>query len=365
MEHSDIEEEKGALAPGRVVSGRYQIRKLLGAGQMGAVYLVHDRMLDHECAMKVLHAELGKRRDFRERFLREVKLMHKVNHVNVVRTFDIGQEGALTYFTMEYLQGKSLYDVLGETGILPLPRALKLMEQLCLGLQAIHEADIIHRDLKPANIIVVADDVIKISDFGVARPKDSHLTQHGKMFGTMSYMAPEGILGQPVTPAFDCYSLGIIFYEMLLGEPPFIADEQAGVMLMHVEKRPTAPREINPAIPPWLNQLVLRLLEKRPDRRLTPSLVAEIIAARRENPASLSGEQEAITPDPGFAHTKVRYTSKARRGANFKKKRKTRNAVVLGIILMWVLLGVIGAVLMGVGEFFSAFSTLWDAAISR
>jgi serine/threonine-protein kinase len=224
--------------------------------------------------------------------------MHQVNHVNVVRTFDVGQDGANTYFTMEYLQGRGLDVVLAKEAPLPIERVLKFAEQLALGLDAIHSCDIIHRDLKPANILVLDKDAVKITDFGVARPKSSHLTQHGGVFGTMLYMAPECVLGKKATAAVDAYSLGIIIFEMLTGRPPFTADEPTAIMMMHVEKRAPSPHDLRPDVPVWLNQLVMRLLEKRAERRISPKLLAECIAARRGDWRDAEEGAKEATPDP-------------------------------------------------------------------
>lgn len=347
------------LGPGTIVSGRYRIEKQLGAGQMGVVYLVHDAMLDQNCAMKVLHSALGKKQSFRERFLREVKLMHQVNHENVVRTFDVGQDVGHTYFTMEYLPGRGLDLVLAKEGPLPIPRVLKLAEQLALGLEAIHARDIIHRDLKPANILVLPEDIIKITDFGVARPKISALTQHGGVFGTMLYMAPEIVLGRPVTPAVDAYSLGIIIYEMLVGQPPFAAEESTAILRMQVEKRPVPPHDQRAEVPIWLNQLVLRLLEKRVDRRIRPKVLAECIAARRGEWRDAPKDIEPVPSDPVF-EVKGRYV-RTRKSAASRQRKQMRMAVVMSILLMWVMLGIFGAFTMGVTDFFAWLSRLLGA----
>src|SRR5262245_42206209 len=167
------------ISEGHVISGRYEVERLLGSGGMGAVYLANDRVLEgHKVALKILHDELTQDQELTKRFLREVQLMHQVNHPNVVRTYDVGMEEDCIYFTMEFVSGSPLVDILdgiATSGPVTIERITNLTVQICSGLDAIHRAEILHRDLKPQNIIVMSNDVVKITDFGVARPKNSNL----------------------------------------------------------------------------------------------------------------------------------------------------------------------------------------------
>lgn len=283
---------------GETISGRYVIEKCLGAGGMGAVYLAQDNVLEgNRVALKVLHSELTRDNDLAKRFLREVQLMHKVNHPNVVRTYDVGREEDLIYFTMEYLPGASLDRLINKDTTLPLETIVNVAEQVCLALQAIHSAEIIHRDLKPANILVLEGNIVKLTDFGVARPKGSNLTQHNEIIGSVEYMAPEVWLGKGMTPALDFYSLGIILYQLATGSVPFASEEPASLMWMHVKKPPTPPKELRSDIPNWLNNLILKLLAKAPTER--PQSGNEIITyfnnhARRPRPGD-SGTRMSAT----------------------------------------------------------------------
>ena len=259
------------LAPGSLVSGRYTIEKLLGSGGMGCVYVASDRVLGGQhLAVKVLHSDLVRDESLIKRFLREVELMHKVNHPNVVRTFDVGIDGSIVYFTMEFVTGTPLDAIVDDSvGREPLSirRIAHLSMQMADGLAAIHAADILHRDLKPQNILVLEDDTAKITDFGVARPTDSKLTQHSEILGSIHYMAPEVWLGQKLTPAVDLYALGVMMYEMTTGQLPFEGNEAARLMWLHTKQQPKPPRAHRNDTPNWLNQLIMGLLEKSPGQR--------------------------------------------------------------------------------------------------
>ncbi len=255
------------LGAGTIVAGRYSIVSPLGSGGMGAVYLAADKMLGGEkVAIKILHTNFVNDQTQLARFMREVQLMRKVNHKNVVRTYDVGSDGPFTYFTMEYVPGVQLEKfILNQS--LPLDHVVNYMMQICEALHAIHAAGIIHRDLKPANIIVLEDGTLRITDFGVARTEISNLTAHDEIVGSVCYIAPEIWLGKKITSSVDLYSLGVILYEMLTGDVPFDGETPAELMRAHLDRAPTPPKEIKRATPQWLNKLALRLLGKSPKDR--------------------------------------------------------------------------------------------------
>lgn len=299
LESQDSSSDK--LPEGFVISNRYEIANRLGAGGMGCVYLAKDKVLeDSQVAIKVLHRELCKDGDIAKRFLREVKLMHQVNHANVVRTFDVGRDKDIIYFTMEYLSGSSL-DRIVHRKQLDLPTIVQITTQVCSALQAIHSAEIVHRDLKPGNIIVLPDKTVKLTDFGVARPKGSNLTQHNEIIGSVEYMAPEVWLGKGMTPAIDFYSLGVILYQLVTGQVPFESDEPATLMWMHVKKPPAPPKSIREDIPAWLNNMILKLLAKTPTDR--PKTAAEILTyfERHASRGRGSGQHPTTASTGSFA----------------------------------------------------------------
>lgn len=288
------------LSDGTLISNRYTVKRLLGQGGMGSVYTVADRVLGGQSlALKVLHRDMCQDEGLIKRFLREVELMHKVNHPNVVRTFDVGIDGSLVYFTMELVTGKPLDHVLEHYAEieerLPPHTIAQIGEQIAAGLEAIHNADIVHRDLKPQNVLLIEDGTVKITDFGVARPADSKLTKHSEILGSIHYIAPEVWLGQRLTPSVDLYSLGIMLYELTTGQLPFPGEEPARLMWMHSKQQPKPPRSLRPDTPNWLNQIVLSLLQKQPGQRpKSAAAVKSFLAANRENNSQFIRAPEMI-----------------------------------------------------------------------
>lgn len=258
-------------------AGRYILKQLLGTGGMGSVYLASDSLLgDEPIAIKVLHVELCKNEKHTQRFLREVKLTRKVTHPNVVRTFDAGEENGRLFFTMEYARGVTLKERLQNQEPLEAYLTAVIIREVCKGLQAIHDAEIIHRDLKPGNIILTSDDSVKITDFGVAKPGVSDLTGHNEIIGSIPYMAPEVWVGKNVGPQADIYALGVVAYEMLTGVLPFDGDSPAELMCKHLDQKPVSPRDLNEQIPAWLDELVLRMLQK--EQTLRPDGASAIVS---------------------------------------------------------------------------------------
>jgi serine/threonine protein kinase len=293
-------DESNILALGTTVGGRYQIERCIGSGGMGAVYVAKDTVIKDEIvALKVLHAEHVADQKQSQRFLREVQLMRRVNHQNVVRTFDLGSDVGSVFFTMEYVSGKPLETYIVEENF-PTEHIPELIIQICEGLEAIHKAGIVHRDLKPANILLTEDFSVKITDFGVARTEHSELTAHNEIIGSALYIAPEVWIGSTITHAVDLYSLGVILYELTTGTLPFDGESPASLMKMHIEYQPHEPKELNEKISPWLNKLIMQLLEKTPAGR--PKDAREVIEYVKQNTArfdpkkslSIDGAEQAF-----------------------------------------------------------------------
>lgn len=286
-------DESTELPAGHIIAGRYEIEACLGSGGMGSVYSARDSVLNGEkVAIKVLHPDLIADQKQTQRFLREVQLMRRVSHKNVVRTFDVGSDiNDVVYFTMEFVPGRPLEDFIQEQNF-PRDSLAMLIIQVCEGLDAIHKAGIIHRDLKPANIMVLQDGSIKITDFGVARPEYSDLTAHNEIIGSALYIAPEIWLGTKLTGSVDLYSLGVLLYELTTGILPFDGDSPAALMRMHLEFEPPAPKDLNASLPPWLNKLILNLLRKSAAER--PRDAREVIEyVRMQIQAPEKGDAES------------------------------------------------------------------------
>ncbi|MBN8550191.1 MAG: serine/threonine protein kinase [Deltaproteobacteria bacterium] len=290
-----MESEELSLNSAIPFAGRYILKKLLGSGGMGAVYLATDSMLgDDEVALKILHSQLCQNEKHTKRFLREVQLTRKVTHPNVVRTFDAGRENGRLYFTMEYAQGVTLKEKLA-AGPMDLEQCASILREISKGLYAIHQADIIHRDLKPGNVLLTPEGFIKITDFGVAKPGVSDLTGHNEVIGSIPYMAPEVWVGRNVGPAADFYALGVVAYEMATGGLPFEAESPVEMMCKHLETVPVPPIELRPEMPMWLNDLILRMLQK--DQIDRPSGAEEIVKFLNEQGESGVPVASVVVPE--------------------------------------------------------------------
>lgn len=256
---------------GQLIAQRYKIERVLGQGGMGQVFLAQDTVLNQKVALKVLLPELAKNELNAKRFIREVQLTREINDPNVVRTFDVGRDKELLFLTMEYVEGQTLKDLIANKR-LSVSESIKILSEIAKGLTAVHKNSIVHRDLKPGNIILDSLGRAKISDFGVARPDNSDLTGHDEIIGCAPYIAPEIWTGDTITAQSDLYALGVMAYEILLGELPFDGNSPAEIMRKHLYAKAPAIKEIDSSIPKWLSNLVSALLEKNPKKRLPDAI---------------------------------------------------------------------------------------------
>jgi class 3 adenylate cyclase len=260
-----------APEPSELAGGRYQLRRLIGEGTSKRVHLAYDKSLAREVALALIKTEgLDDSRLVRVR--REAQAMASLgDHPNIVTVHDIGEEGQQLYIVSQYMQGGDLESRLqaaGETRRLPETDAVDIAMQLCRALRHAHERGVVHRDVKPGNIWLSDDGTAKLGDFGLAVSVDrTRLTQEGMMVGTVAYMAPEQALGRPPGATSDLYALGATLYEMVTGRPPFLGDDAVSIISQHIHTPPVAPSWHNPAVPARLEELILQLLEKDPERR--------------------------------------------------------------------------------------------------
>ena len=269
------------LAPGQMFGNRYEIKSVLGVGGMGMVYKANDRELGEVLAIKTLKPDMVQSdSNAFERFKSEVKLARKIAHRNVVRTYDLGEITGQYYITMEYVEGKSLKDLIKERGRLPASVVLPIAKQLCRALEVSHEEGVIHRDIKPQNMVVQGDGVLKVMDFGIARlasrRKEEGHTEQGMVVGTPEYMAPEQLLGDELDARADLYATGVVLYECLVGTVPITADSPITLIAKVLEETPKAPKDVKPDIPQSLSDLVMWVLAKERDKR--PKSAAELHA---------------------------------------------------------------------------------------
>lgn len=262
-----------AWAAGALLHNRYRIESELGRGGVGVVYRAHDTLLDRAVAIKVLGETAGGT-EGRARLLREAQAVAKLDHPHIVPVYDVGEINDTPFIVMQLVVGQSLR----ETGPLPLPaeRSIIVASQLCEALGHAHQRGIVHRDLKPENIILTPEGAAKLMDFGLAHSQGaSHLTQEGTLVGTLFYLAPEQILGEPVDGRADLYALGVILYELTTGRLPFAGNDVLNVISHHLHSPVEPPRTHRADLPPALDALIVRLLSKQPEDR--PASAHEVL----------------------------------------------------------------------------------------
>jgi beta-lactam-binding protein with PASTA domain len=251
----------------RVFDKRYVIKRKLGSGGMADVYLAEDQELGRRVALKLLNDRHAADEQFVERFRREAQSAAGLNHPNIVSIFDRGRAEGTYYIAMEYLDGRTLKELLVRNGPTPIPIAIDYARQILGALSFAHRNGIIHRDIKPHNIVVGSDGRLKVTDFGIARSGASQMTEAGSIVGTAQYLSPEQARGAPVDPRSDLYSLGIVLYEMLTGNVPFTGDTPVEIAMKHLSQIPEPPSKLRPEVPHDLDAVVMRALSKEPDQR--------------------------------------------------------------------------------------------------
>ncbi|MED1785360.1 Stk1 family PASTA domain-containing Ser/Thr kinase [Brevibacillus fortis] len=250
---------------GQRLGGRYQIESRVGGGGMAIVYKAKDLILNRQVAVKVLRSQFGTDEDFVNRFRREAQAVASLSHPNVVGVYDVGQEGDTHYMVMEYIEGYTLKEVIIQRGALPVEEAVRIAEQICDALDHAHQNQIIHRDIKPHNIMIGKNGRVKVTDFGIARAVTSATITHtNAMLGSVHYFSPEQARGGITGEKSDIYSLGIVLYEMVTGELPFSGDSPISVALKHLQEPLPEPRQVNPAIPQSVENVILKALVKDP-----------------------------------------------------------------------------------------------------
>jgi serine/threonine-protein kinase len=252
-------------------AGRYELREELGRGAMGVVYHAHDPVIGRDVAVKTMHlSEAGtgmSREELVGRFQTEARAAGLLTHPNIVVIYDAGEEQGLFYITMEMVEGRSLQTLLDANQSFPLPRVMRLMEQVCSALDFAHQHNVVHRDVKPANLVLTSDDTVKVTDFGTAKILQFGTAQTAHVMGTPSYMSPEQVKGKPVDGRSDIFSLGVILYELMTGEKPFPGQNITTVIYKIINEEPISPRSLDSSIHPGLSAVITRALAKDPSLR--------------------------------------------------------------------------------------------------
>ena len=253
---------------GTVLSGRYKLEAKLGSGGMSTVYLARDTTLDRSVAVKVMHREMSEQEDQLQRFRQEARAVAKLSHPNVVAVIDAGEDGGHPYIVFEYVEGETLKQRINRVGALDPQEALAYAIEIARGLTVAHNSNMVHRDIKPQNVLIDAEGRAKLTDFGISRQLEQDgMTATGRVLGTTDYVAPEQAMGHPVDQRSDVYSLGVVLYEMLVGQVPFHADSQVGVAMKHVNEELPDVQQRRPELSAAAAMVVERATAKDPAQR--------------------------------------------------------------------------------------------------
>jgi len=253
---------------GTVLSGRYRLEAKLGSGGMSTVYLARDQTLDRQVAVKVMHREMSEQADQIERFRQEARSVAKLSHPNVVSVIDAGEDGGHPYIVFEYVEGETLKQRIAREGALDPQEAIAYAIEVGRGLSVAHARKMVHRDIKPQNVLIDAEGRAKLTDFGISRQLEQDgMTATGRVLGTTDYVSPEQAMGRQVDPRSDVYSLGVVLYEMLLGQVPFLADSQVGVAMKHVNEELPDVQRRRPELSAAVALVVERSTAKDPAER--------------------------------------------------------------------------------------------------
>lgn len=349
------------IEKGKIISGRYEIIKSIGEGGMANVYVGYDTILNRKVAIKVLRGDLANDEKFVRRFQREALSASSLSHPNIVEMYDVGEDEGIYYIIMEYIEGKTLKQLIKKRGSLTLSEAIDIMLQLTDGITQAHDSYIIHRDLKPQNILIKDDGTIKITDFGIAVALNStQLTQTNSVMGSVHYIPPEQASGKGSTIRSDIYAMGILFYELITGSLPFRGDNAVEIALKQMHDPIPSVRKKNPSIPQAIENIILKSTAKNPKNRYADAkeMHADLLTALNEermNEPRLIFKYPEHDPDEKVVIKKKQQEQKT------EAKEETPNEVIAqkleeeedktikrGNRIIWVLMSILALIVLAV-----------------
>jgi len=320
---------------GDLIADRYELEELVGTGGMSTVFRAHDRQLERRVAIKILHEHYAGDPEYLERFRREARAVAQLSHPNIVTVIDRGDDEGRQYIVFEHVEGENLKELVQREGSLPVRQALELALAVADGLAFAHDHGLVHRDVKPQNVLLSNEGEVKVTDFGIARSLhvEHGVTLTGTVLGTGEYLAPEQAGGKPVSPATDVYSLGVVLWELLAGDVPFVGENFVAVALRHVNEPPPSLRDRRPDVSPRLEAAVDRALAKDPARRF--SSMAAFAKELRACLAEAEGGGPALFADA--ERTLITPPAPAPSPAPVRRRRSRRRP------LAWILLALVVA----------------------
>ena len=351
------------MSAGRLLGGRYQVGELLGYGGMAEVHHGRDLRLGRDVAIKLLRIDLARDATFQMRFGREAQNAAALNHPAIVAVYDTGEERAptgesLPYIVMEFVNGRTLKEVLTAEGPLLPRRALEISADICAALEFSHRHGIIHRDIKPGNVMLTQTGQVKVMDFGIARALASGastMTQTSAVIGTAQYLSPEQARGEPVDARSDVYATGCVVFELLTGHPPFVGDNPVSVAYQHVREDPKAPSASNRDVTPDVDAIVLKALSKNPLNRYQSAaeMRADLLRAVAGRPVLATpvmndNPNTVIETAPRMGPNGARPTSPARVGNPQRRRASAWVMVALS------LLGIVAVIALGTGLYLTS-----------
>ncbi|QPC80961.1 serine/threonine protein kinase [Phototrophicus methaneseepsis] len=289
-----------------LLNGRYELQAQQGSGGMSVIYKALDRELQRTVAVKILRPSLTQDPSFLEKFRNEARSVANLSHPNIVTVHDVGSDGSAHYIVMEFVEGQDLKKIIKARGALPVDRVVDLAIQICGGIGYAHRSGLVHADVKPQNILVTSQDIVKVTDFGIAQAlSDTQPQQRASVvWGSPHYFAPEQARGEQPTPAADVYAIGIVIFEMLTGRLPYIGANHQELALAHIRERVPMVTEFNPSVPESLAKIVYKVMSKEPAGRYrTADQLGHVLQSYRDRARerTVSSPQVSPSSDPSGA----------------------------------------------------------------